>query len=163
MKRPWIILLTGVALAAAAYFTVYHTTLSCCGVPPEASTSELAWLKHEFYLSDAEFRRISDLHNAYLSGCRERCAKIDAKNAELRAQIAQANAVTPEVERALAEAARLRGECQAAMLRHFVEVSRAMPPEQGRRYLEWICARTLAPQHDSMAPATATAHDHHGM
>ena len=163
MTRPWVILLAGVALATAVYFAVYHTTMSCCGLPSEASTSELAWLKHEFHLSDAEFRRISDLHNAYLPGCRERCAKIDAKSAELRAQIAQANAVTPEIERALAEVARLRGECQAAMLRHFVEVSHAMPPEQGRSYLAWICERTLAPQHNSMVPAAATAHDQHGM
>ena len=161
MKRPWIILLAGVALAAAGYFAVYHTTLSCCGLPAQASASELDWLKEEFHLGDAEFRRVSGLHNDYLPACRQRCAAIDAKNAEVRALLAKAGDVTPEVERALADAARLRGECQTAMLRHFVEVSRAMPPEQGRRYFEWICARTLAPQHDSMAPAAA--HEHHGM
>lgn len=163
MKRTLIILLAGVVLAAAGYFAVYRTTLSCCGLPSEASTSELAWLKHEYHLGDAEFRRVSELHNAYLSDCRERCAKIDARNAELRAQFLKASAVTPEVEGAVAEVARLRGECQAAMLRHFVEVSRAMPPEQGRSYLSWICDRTLAPQHDSMSHSSATADEHHGM
>jgi hypothetical protein len=161
MQRPWLILVAGVALATVGYFAVYRTTLCCSGPPVQASGSELDWLRHEFHLSDAEFRRVSELHRAYLPACRERCAQIDAQHAQLRAQIARAGAVTPEAERALAEAAALRRECQTAMLRHFVDVSRAMPPEQGKRYLEWICARTLAPQHDSMAPATA--HEHHGM
>ena len=162
MKRPWLILLAGAALAVAGYFAVYRTTMSCCGLPAQASGPGLDWLQTEFHLSDAEFRRVSELHGAYLPACRERCAVIDAKSAEVRDLLVKSGAVTPEVERALADAARLRGECQTAMLRHFVEVSRAMPPEQGKRYLDWICARTLAPQHDSMAPAAA-AHEHHGM
>jgi hypothetical protein len=29
------------------------------------------------------------------------------------------------------------------MLRHFYEVSRTMPPEQGRRYLAWVQERTF--------------------
>jgi hypothetical protein len=47
------------------------------------------------------------------------------------------------------------------MLKHFVEVSRTMPPEQGQRYLDWICAQTLAPAHAAMAPGpSAPAHEH---
>ena len=80
----------------------------------------------------------------------------------IRALIATSGQVTPEVERALAEAGDLRRECETAMLKHFVEVSRAMPPEQGRRYLDWICAQTLASAHASMAPAAGSppAHEH---
>jgi hypothetical protein len=29
------------------------------------------------------------------------------------------------------------------MLKHFQEVSRAMPPEQGRRYLAWVQEQTV--------------------
>ena len=47
-------------------------------------------------------------------------------------------------------------------LKYLDEKGKYVPPEQGKRYLDWICARTLAPQHDSMAPAAA-AHEHHGM
>jgi hypothetical protein len=50
--------------------------------------------------------------------------------------------MTPEIEAAVAESARLRGECQRNMLKHFYEVSRTMPPEQGRRYLAWVQERT---------------------
>lgn len=51
--------------------------------------------------------------------------------------------MTPEIEVTVAEAAKLRGECQRDMLQHFLEVSQTMPPEQGRRYLAWISERTL--------------------
>jgi hypothetical protein len=165
MKRPWIIVLAGLVLALAGYFAVYHITMSCCGVAAATPKAELAWLKEEFHLSDTEFQRVSELHEAYLPACRARCEKIDAKNAELRALFTKSAAVTPEVERALTASAELRGECQAAMLRHFVEVSRAMPPEAGQRYLDWICARTLGSSHATMTSsdsAPASTHEHPG-
>src|ERR1039458_7466301 len=43
----------------------------------------------------------------------------------------------------LAEVAALRAKCQANMLEHFYEVSQAMPPEQGRRYLAEMQCLTL--------------------
>src|SRR5258707_8034564 len=77
MKRPGIILLAGLALAALGYAGMYRagTADSCCLV--ESKTPELAWLKQEFHLSDAEFTRISQMHEQYLSGCAERCHQID--------------------------------------------------------------------------------------
>jgi hypothetical protein len=163
MKRLVSVGMAGLALACLSYFLVYCAATAPWRRLPQSATPGLAWLKEEFHLGDAEFQRIRQLHEAYLPACQERCRKIDAKNAELRGLIAKSGAVTPEAERALAEAAALRSECQAAMLKHFVEVSRAMPPEQGRRYLDWICARTLTPEHTTMAPsATAPAHEHPG-
>ena len=32
----------------------------------------------------------------------------------------------------------MRSDCQAKMLRHFFELSQAMPAEQGRRYMSWV-------------------------
>ena len=51
------------------------------------------------------------------------------------AALATATNVSPDIDQKLADIAGLRAQCQAAMLRHFVDVSRVMPPEQGRRYL----------------------------
>ena len=59
--------------------------------------------------------------------------------------ICEPYAVTPEIKQALAEAARLRAECETAMLQHFYEVSRTMPSEQGKRYLAWVQQETLLP------------------
>jgi len=92
-----------------------------------APTPALGWLKEEYHLSDAEFARVSQLHAAYQSNCTEMCRRIDEANAEVQAALAKADHVTPEVEQKLAEAQRLRVECQTAMLKHFFAVSQSMP------------------------------------
>ncbi len=151
MKHPWLILLLGIAVAAAGYTGVYYagTAKYCC--VEQAPAPELAWLKQEFHLSDAEFQRVSQLHEQYLTGCAERCRNIDLKNQELARLLATTNTVTPEVEKLLQQSALLRAECQKKMLQHFYEVSRTMPPDQGKRYLAWVQQQTvLTDTHSTM-------------
>jgi len=143
MKRAWLILVSGLAAAALGYFGFYHLCIADARHMRQSPTPELAWLKAEFRLGDAEFNRIATLHEAYREGCMERCRLIDGKNEALKAMLAGTNVITPEIERALAEAAQLRAECLTHMLQHFYEVSQSMPPEQGRRYLIWVHERTL--------------------
>jgi hypothetical protein len=163
MKRFWSILLGGLLVAAIAYGAAYFA----CSAPSRrlaaSPTPELAWLQKEFQIPDAEFARIAKLHETYSVACMERCQRIDAKNAELQSLLAATNAVTPQIEAALHEAAVIRAECQQAMLQHFYEVSRTMPPAQGRRYLDWVIGRTLGPQHHSAMTfdAPAANHEHH--
>ncbi|HTL15830.1 MAG TPA: periplasmic heavy metal sensor, partial [Patescibacteria group bacterium] len=134
----------GLVLGALAYAGMYRagTADSCCRVD-DARAPELAWLKQEFHLTEAEFTRVSELHDQYLAGCAERCHQIDLKNQELASLLSQTNNVTPQIQQALSDAAQLRAQCQARMLEHFYEVSRTMPPEQGKRYLEWVQSKTL--------------------
>ena len=143
MRRPGLILLAGLAVAALAYCGVYYAGTANCCHKVQDGTPELAWLKDEFHLSDAEFKRITEQHEAYLSGCKERCHRIDLKNEELARLLAATNTVTPDIEKALAEAALLRADCQKKMLQHFYDVSRTMPPEQGKRYLAWVQKQTI--------------------
>ena len=163
MKRAWFVLLGGLALALLAYGGSYFLRSAPSRHMENAAVPELAWLQTEFHISDAEFARISKLHETYSAACAERCKQIDAKNAEIEKLLTASSTVTPEIEKKLLEAAQLRAECQKAMLEHFYEVSKAMPPEQGRRYLAWVIGCTLAPQHDTMTfGADAAAHEHHG-
>jgi hypothetical protein len=143
MKKGGIILLLGVVLCAAAFSGVYYFGTSCCRGMMKESQPELAWLKKEFSLSDVEFARICELHAAYLPQCAERCRRIDEQNAKLRQLLAANTAVTPEIQSLLAERAKTRSECEAEMLKHFLEVSRSMPAEQGRRYLTWVEQQTV--------------------
>jgi Heavy-metal resistance len=147
MKRSGIVLLIGLALGCVAYFGGYFAETAKPRAMLHSDAPELAWLKAEFNLSDAEFKRITELHQAYLPGCEERCHRIDAKNDELRKLLAAATTMTPDIERKLGEAAALRLECEKAMLTHFLAVSRAMPPEQGKRYLAWVEEQTFLPEH----------------
>lgn len=165
MKRPTLILLAGVLAALLAYGGVYlgckEHAAALAGPEPE-----LAWLKAEFQLPEAEFARICRMHEAYLAGCAERCRIIDQKNHELRRLLAGTNTVTGAIEQNLLASAQLRAECQKQMLLHFYEVSRTMPPEQGRRYLAWVQDQTvLADTHSGMRAARPesgpSSHAHH--
>lgn len=165
MKRAWTIIFSGVALAIAAYFGFYYVETAHTRRLQENAEPELAWLKTEFHLNDADFARVSQLHDAYLAGCAERCRRIDEKNARLKELLASNQTVTPEIEKLLEEAAQLRADCQKKMLAEFFAVSRTMPPEQGRRYLAWVQSRTILPDtHSSMTAASeppAQDHSHH--
>lgn len=164
MKRSWLILIVGVALAVGAYFGFYYAGTADSRLLEHSRSPELAWLKEEFHLSEAEFGRICQMHDSYLQGCAERCRLIDEKNEHLKHLLASTDRVTPEIEQTLAQAAQLRADCQKKMLQHFYEVSRTMPPEQGKRYLAWVQEQTiLADAHRGMAPAAAAhmeAHNH---
>lgn len=143
MKRTITILCLGIAVGVSAFCAPYFSATSHCRAAMRSEQPELWWLKEEFHLNDAEFKRISDLHAGYLPRCQEFCSRIASKNAEVRAIFAKTDTVTPDIDRKLAEIAQLRAECQKHMLEHFLAVSRAMPPEEGRRYLAWIVAQTL--------------------
>ena len=147
MKRLALILIAGLVVATAAYCAVYFKGTARHRDILESQQPELAWLKDEFHLNDADFKRITELHEAYMPHCAEMCRRIDAKNAELKESLSKANTLTPEIETKLNEAAQLRAECQRSMLKHFFEVSHTMPPEQGRRYLEWVQEKTFMPRY----------------
>ena len=151
MKKGVLLLLLGLAVAAAAYGCVYFVCTSSARRLEQSSKPELAWLKEEFNLSDSEFQRISELHAAYLPQCAEMCRQVEAQNQRVRALLAATNQMTAEIQSAIAESARLRGLCQRNMLDHFYQVSRTMPPAQGRRYLEWVQERTFLPSEGMMS------------
>lgn len=162
MKKGGFILLAGLVLGAAAFAGFYYAGTAPCRSLMQEPQPELAWLKHEFALSDTEFARITALHEAYLPQCAERCRVIGEQNAKLRELLAKDGTVTPEVQLLLAERASTRAKCEAEMLKHFQEVSRAMPPEQGRRYLVWVQEQTvLRPQ--AMETRHQTNSGHHLM
>src|SRR2546426_20174 len=138
MNRGVFILVLGVVAAAAAYGCIYFACTASARSLQRSDKPELAWLKEEFNLSDADFKRVSELHAAYLPQCRDMCREIDAHNAKLQTLLSGATSMTPEITAELTESARLRSQCQTMMLRHFFQVSQTMPPTQGRRYLSWV-------------------------
>jgi hypothetical protein len=143
IRQRSVVFIVGLLLLAGAYSAVYFQVTAKSRALAETKTPELLWLKDQFGLNEADFQRICQLHDGYLPKCEEMCVRIASKNAELRTILAQTNSVTPAINKKLAEIAALRSECQANMLQHFYDVSRAMPEEQGKRYLEWIHSKTL--------------------
>jgi Spy/CpxP family protein refolding chaperone len=146
MKRHWLILSGGLLLAVAAFACVYLVATAPMRSVSGSERPALVWMQREYRLTDAQFARLCALHEAYRARCMEMCRRIDEKNTQLEALLSATNSVTPAVKQALAEAAQIRAECQAGMLEHFYAVAQTMPPEQGRRYLEWVQRETLKTQ-----------------
>ncbi len=148
MKRLVTILFLGLALGGLAGTGVYlaRTTperaMLCCPKP------EQAWLQHEFQLTDAQFARVQKLETQYQAECQERCRRVNSTNDLVRRQFTSHAASTPELERLLACAAQLRADCQLRMLEYCYAVSREMPPDQGQRYLNWVCDQVLTMPRD---------------
>jgi Spy/CpxP family protein refolding chaperone len=160
MKRSWLILFGGLLAGLVAYTSIYLHATSAQRSVEQSSSPELAWLQKEYHLTDAQCAQVVQTHGAYRPRCAEMCRRIDEQNAKVQQLLSATNAVTPEIKQALAEAAQLRVECQAAMMQHFYEVSRAMAPEQGSRYLAWVQQETLLP--GQMVPTRPdTARTHH--
>jgi hypothetical protein len=153
MKSTIAVIIGGVLLCAAAFCGFYYWGTASHRDMLQGQTPELAWLKSEFNLSDAEFDRITKLHDAYQPHCAEMCRRIDEQGQKLKTLVNSTNTMTKEIESAFAESAKLRADCQRDMLQHFFEVSRTMPPAQGKRYLEWISKRTFMPSHGEMSAA----------
>ncbi len=162
MNRSWIILLGALALGAAvftgAYWISQRAAVRCCAAPAD----ELSWLMTEYHLSAAELGRIRELHAGYLPQCAAMCAKIATKKQELEAALGAGTNLTAEAQAKLGEIAALRAECQGQMLRHFITVSQAMPPEQGQRYLAEMKRLTLGTNEMmGQARSGATVHEQH--
>jgi hypothetical protein len=138
MKKAGFIFLAGLVLSTAAFSGFYYLGTSSCRALMSEPQPELAWLKKEFKLSDAEFARITKLHESYLPECDERCKRIAEQDQQLQALMSDATNMTPQIQNLLTERAKTRADCEAEMLKHFLVVSRTMPPEQGRRYLAWV-------------------------
>ena len=158
MKRAVMIVIAGLLAAAVGYCALYYRVTKEHREMMRSSSPELMWLKKEFRLGDAEFDRVMKLHEGYLSGCAELCGRIAQKNAELQTILAATNVDAKAVEQKIHEAGDVRLECQKNMFNHFLGVSRQMPPEQGRRYLQWVQQRTLAPGYDMARQHEMTHH-----
>lgn len=161
MKRAWFIAVGGLFVAVAAYACVYLAGTSTHRAVAKSDKPALAWLQQDFQLSDAQFARLYEVHDAYLPKCMEMCRMIDAKNAQIDKLLAASNVITPEIRKALAEAAEIRSECQANMLEHFYAVARTMPAEQGKRYLAWVWLETV--KSGQMMPGKPQTPDSPGM
>ena len=93
MRRGFTILGVGLAGALLAYGCLYFSGTSAKREMLHSQQPELAWLKREFNLSDAEFERVTRQHEAYLPQCQEMCRRIDEQNAKVKQLLADRKSV----------------------------------------------------------------------
>lgn len=155
MKRLVVILAFAVLLGLGAYFLSYGIArCTFCRVPDTNDPS--AWMRQEFHLNDVQYDQVKKLDAAYYPHCADMCDQIDQSHMALKSLIMASPAMTPEIEAALKKDSAIQQQCREDMLRHFYEVSQAMPPAEGKRYLQIMQVQVVEPEKTS----TATVNQH---
>lgn len=107
------------------------------------SLPELAWLRAELKLSDAQFAKASALHVAYRPTCAEMCRNIADAHAKLENLAQGGRGMTSELEAAIRNHARVHAECQQKMLGHLYQTASLFDDRQAARFLETMIPHAL--------------------
>lgn len=139
MKKLVVLLLLVAAVGVATYYICLHRAMaSVVVVTPDGTDAELAWLKSEFKLTDAQYEKVLAQHHAYRPVCADHCTRYVAAHRRL-AELLKRNATwSPEMDTAIADQAKIQSECHGSMLKYAYSVAACMSPDQGHRYLEMI-------------------------
>jgi hypothetical protein len=159
MRKPALILAAALVIGAALFAGAYLCARHFCVQRMAQSTDDLDWLRLEFHLGDADLAKIRQLHEGYRPICERNCRNIAAKKSELDQAVAAGTNSPAALDALRAEVAALRAECQAEMLAHFEDVSHAMPPEQGQRYLAEMKRITMG-EHEAVEESMSGASEH---
>ena len=145
MRKGGLILLLGLFLGTAGFSGFYYAGTAHCRSMMHEPQPELAWLKKEFALSDAEFARISALHEAYMPQCAERCRVTEQQNRKLKELLAKDATITPEIQSLLTERAKNRAQCRRSKAAATWHGCRSKPCCAARRWrtaTKWAAAAT---------------------
>ena len=162
MRRSFVILAGALAVGAAVFAGAFFLSRQICVTQKTNPADDLNWLCCEFQLDSNALAQVRQLHEGYMPKCAEMCARIAAKKHEVEQAVTGATNVNPVIEKKLSELGELRARCQTQMLQHFIEVSQAMPPEQGKRYLAEMQRLTLgAHEQIEQSMSDHAGHEHH--
>jgi hypothetical protein len=139
------ILLVAIAAAFGAFWLCTFFATSDLRSVTADRDADLMWLRREFDLTDVQFQRIQVLHTAYASKCDLMCQQIMNANTALEAAISRNKQVTPEIQQAMGEVARVQQDCRQSMLAHVYEVSAQMSPSSAARYLQMMQQKFFQP------------------
>jgi hypothetical protein len=107
------------------------------------SMPELAWLRVDLKLTDEQFAKASVLHADYRPKCVAMCRSIAEAHAKLESLSQAGRAMTPELEAAIRDHARVHAECQQRMLEHLYQTANLFDDRQAARYLATMVPHAL--------------------
>ena len=145
--RYWLLFTAIGAFAAAviAFCGIHFFATRDLRQMAAAPNGQLEWLRLEFHLSDAQFKKIEALQSAYAPVCNEMCRRIMEANSKLDRLVSEKREVTPELEAAIREAGLVQEDCHKQMLAHIYRVSAQMNPADAQNYLRLMKSRVIQP------------------
>lgn len=150
MKKGLLILMLAI-LTGVVTFTYVRSRPQVPRDHPAATLleelPELAWLRKDLKLTDAQFEKVSELHVAYRPKCEEMCEQIARAHQRMDVAAQDSTGLTPELEAALADHAETQAACQKSMLDHLYRTAAVLDEDQARRYLETMVPYALGSTH----------------
>lgn len=143
MKKGLLILATALLAGLIAFCLMRSHTIARSGGNLLDSMPELAWVRTDLKLTDAQFAKVTELHVAYRPKCMEMCRRISEAHEKMEGLTAKQRKETPELDAAIREHALIHAECQQAMLKHLYETAAVLDEKQGSRYLETMMPYAL--------------------
>lgn len=143
MKKGLLFLVLALAAGVAAFFVTRSHQQAVHKEVLLDSLPELAWLRVDLKLTDDQFAKASELHLAYRPTCVTMCRNIADAQTRLEALARDARRMTPELEAAIQESARVHAQCRANMLEHLYQTADLLDDKQAARYLETMIPHAL--------------------
>jgi len=156
MKKGILILAIALLAGVIAFCLMRSRTITHSRENLLDSMPELAWVRTDLKLTDAQFSKVSELHAAYRPKCMEMCRRISDAHEKVDGLAGKGRKLTPELDAAIREHAVIHAECQQAMLKHLYETAAVLDEKQAGRYLETMIPFAL----DSTLSGSETAHSH---
>lgn len=154
MKKPFVILIVAVIAGIAAFGITRRHCAAAKGDTLLDQLPELAWLRKELALSDAQFSKVAELHASYRPVCADMCERIGKSRTRLEsAALKHKSTADSELRQAIADYESVRGECKMRMLDHLYQTAALMNGEQSERYLKIVLPAALE--------TAGSAHPHH--
>ena len=143
MKKGLLFLVLAIAAGVAAFYITRTQQQSAHKEVLIDSLPELAWLRVDLKLTEDQFAKASALHLAYRPTCVTMCRNISEAQTRLDALAKNARGMTPELEAAIQEAARVHAQCRTKMLEHLYQTAGLLDDKQAARYLEMMLPHAL--------------------
>ena len=153
MKKPLVILIAALIAGLVAFGITRKHCSASNGHALLDELPELAWLRTELALTDDQFAKVGQLHAAYRPVCVEMCRRIDESRNRLEAVALKHRSTDAELQQAIADYERVRGECKMKMLEHLYQTASLMDEEKAGRYLKAVLPAALG--------STGGDHPHH--
>jgi hypothetical protein len=145
MKRLVVVLALAVLLGSGVYFIAY-TVVQRTLCPVSNVEEPLGWMRQEFHLNDAQLAQVKKLEDDYAPRCKYMCDQIEQSHKSLTSLIMTHGNMSPEVKAALQKDADVQQQCRMDMLNHVYDISKVMPPAEGKRYLQMMQAQVVHPE-----------------
>lgn len=104
-------------------------------VPHFRSADDLAWIRKQYRPDAVHWEAIQSLHQRHQATRDALARQLEMKARELTEALDRDEAITRPVQELLDELGALRGQCHVAALRHTLDVSRQLSPEDSHHHL----------------------------